>query len=271
MRREIPAPVLAVCAEVAATLETHATLDSLFAYAEVSGDAPGGSKPAKALEWLRRTNRDQEIDPLKVLGRIIEAYMDRPLDPTCSWNEEFINARERITRVLAECDLQYQRGGRISNALGVPTRTLESFIRYRDLAAIDREFERATSNVETHPREAVSAASNVLESVCKVYIEDERLNTPAKQDLQSIWGVVRKHLGFDPSKIEDTDLKKILSGMISVVDGIGSLRTHASSAHGSGRKAYRLEPRHARLAIHSAHTIALFILESWHRSKDEAQ
>jgi hypothetical protein len=78
---------------------------------------------------------------------------------------------------------------------------------------------------------------------------------------------VRKHLGFDPSRLEDQDLKQILSGMISIVHGVGGLRTHSSSAHGSGRKAYKLEPRHARLAIHSAHTVALFVLESWEKRK----
>ncbi|MEO9946799.1 abortive infection family protein [Paraglaciecola sp.] len=42
-----------------------------------------------------------------------------------------------------------------------------------------------------------------------------------------------------------------------------SARTHASSAHGEGRKVYNLKPRHARLAINSAHTVALFVLETW--------
>lgn len=88
---------------------------------------------------------------------------------------------------------------------------------------------------------------------------------PAKQELQSVWNVVRKALGFDPSHIEDRDLQSILSDAISVVHGIGSLRTHASSAHGSGRKSYRLEPRHARLAVHEAHTLTPFILESWEK------
>lgn len=46
-------------------------------------------------------------------------------------------------------------------------------------------------------------------------------------------------------------------------EGIGALRTHASSAHGAGKKQYKLEARHARLAIHAAHTVTLFVLESW--------
>lgn len=86
---------------------------------------------------------------------------------------------------------------------------------------------------------------------------------PAKQDLQAVWSVVRRHLGFDPGQVEDDDLRAILSGLIATVTGIGALRTHASSAHAPGRKRYRLEPRHARLAIHGAHTVTVFVLETW--------
>lgn len=267
MRRIIPAPVLSVCAEIAAQRETHATLDSLFTYAGASGDPPGGSKQAKALEWLRITNKDVTLQPLDVIGRLIENYMEAPINHDNSWGEQLSKDRERITDVLSRCELQYVRGGKIVGALGAPSRTLEEFIREQDIAAIDTEFTRALSNVETNPREAVSAASNILESLCKVYIVDEGLEMPAKQDLKPIWAIVRKHLGFDPSLIEDTDLQTILSGLISVVEGVGALRTHASSAHGQGRKAYKIEPRHARLAIHAAHTVTLFTLETWKKMR----
>lgn len=155
----------------------------------------------------------------------------------------------------------------ITTGLGIPTRALSDFIRDHDYAAIDREFQRALDNVEADPREAISAASNIVESVCKIFIEDEELEMPAKQDLQGVWTIVRKHLGLDPSTLSDKDLQQILTGIISVVHGIGALRTHASSAHGAGRITYQLEPRHARLAIHSAHTVALFVLESWQQRK----
>lgn len=263
MRRVIPGPLLSVCAEIAANRESHATLNSLFTYAGAPGEPPAGSKVAKAVEWLRVTNKDESVQPLDVLGKLIENYMDAVLDPNNSWEEERIKDREKIAATLAQCELQYVRGGKIIGSLGAPSRTLEEFIRDRDISSIDLEFNRALSNVDSNPREAVSAASNILESLCKVYIHDEGLEAPAKQDLKPVWTIVRKHLGFDPSQVEDDDLKMILSSLIGIVEGIGALRTHASSAHGAGRKSYRLEPRHARLAIHSAHTVALFVLESW--------
>jgi hypothetical protein len=264
MRQVIPSTLIAVCAEIASNRESHATLDSLFMYAGASGDPPAGSKHAKALEWLRVPNKDKNIQPLDVIGRLIENYMEEEI----SLEDEYrTKAREKLQKTLAQCKLQYVRGGKIVGALGIPSRTLEEFIRDKDSSSIKIEFQRALTNVESNPREAVSAASNILESLCKVYIDEERLEQPAKQDLKPVWAIVRKHLGFDPSSIEDQDLQTILSGMIAVVEGIGALRTHASSAHGAGKKSYKIEPRHARLAIHAAHTVTLFVLETWSKRK----
>jgi hypothetical protein len=267
MHKLIPAPLLSACAEIAARRETHASLDNLFTYAGVSGDPPEGSKSTKALAWLRNTNKDKNNRPMDVLGRLIENYMEELIDPDDHFYQDKIKDQEKISKVLAQCELQYLKGGKIVGTLGSPSRTLEEFIREKNISSIDTEFNRALTNVELNPREAVSAASNILESICKVYIEEENLERPTKQDIKPIWTIVRKDLGFDPAMVEDQDLQTVLSGMISIVEGIGALRTHASSAHGAGKKSYKLEPRHARLAIHSAHTVALFILETWSKKK----
>jgi hypothetical protein len=271
MSTSIPSPLIGVVAEIVAQRETHASLDSLFMYAGAPGEPPEGSKHLKALEWLRRTNSSDSTNAMHVLGRIIENYMEE-FPPEPSHLDDFPAAKftpdqERINKILARSDLKYAKGGVITGALAAPTKTLDEFIRDRDMPALEYEFERALSNVEKSPREAVSAASNILESLCKAYIEERGLEMPSKQDLKPVWTVVRKDLGFDPGQVADLDLQTILSGLLALVDGIGALRTHASSAHGAGKNGYRLEPRHSRLAIHAAHTVALFILESWEKKK----
>lgn len=269
MRREIPQAVIAVVAEVVSNHETHATMDGLFMYAGAPGNPPEGSKHAKALAWIRNVNRAQEVEnPLRVLGRLIEAYMERQAEPG-SWGEKVIpERRARLEKVLASCGLQYINGGTVVVAgLAAPSRTLDELIKARDFDSIGAEFERALRSVDISPRDAVSAACNIIESFCKTYIEEEGLEMPAKQDLQPVWAVVRKHLGIDPSRVEDRDLQEIMSGLIAVASGIGALRTHASSAHGAGKRGYKLEPRHARLAVHAAHTLVLFLLESWTKKK----
>lgn len=273
MKKEIPAPVIAILSENMPVVETHASLDNLFSYAEAPGEPPEGSKPVKVQAWLRRVNKESG-HPLIVLGRLIECYMELPdiEDSTSTWSgvptvdvkKEF---KYKLEAILSRCNLTYLTGGVISDGSSAPSRALAEFIKGRDIPSIDAEFNRALANVNSEPREAVSAACNILESIFKTYITDEKLEMPQKQDLQNVWKVVRSDLGFNPGTLEDEDLKKILSGVLSVVDGIGAFRTHASSAHGQGRKIYNLMPRHARLAIHSAHTIALFVLETWDERK----
>lgn len=87
MRQLIPAAVLAVTAELSSERETHATLDSLFTYAGAPGNPPEGNKEAKALAWLRRANIES-AEPLQVLGRILEGYLEEVLDPNDRWDKE---------------------------------------------------------------------------------------------------------------------------------------------------------------------------------------
>src|SRR5262249_6138020 len=167
MRREIPSAVIRVVAEQAANSETHATLDSLFMYAGASGDPPPGTKRTKALAWLRRVNQDESLDPLKVLGKLIEGYMEAAIDPADSFDTLVPARKEKIVIVVTLCGLQYVKGGRVIGALASPSQTLAQLIRERDFASINYEFDRALNSVESSPREAVSAACNILESLFK--------------------------------------------------------------------------------------------------------
>lgn len=266
----IPAYVISAIADVVSQVETRASLDSLFMYADAPGDPPEGSKAVKALEWLRRINKESAEDAASIIGRIIEKYLDEDVDqsPTMWFSREQINKKKdnilKIRNALERAGLKYSQGGILSYWDSPATKTLFDLIKRRNIQAIDFEFNREAKNVESSPREAVSAACNILESVFKVYIQEHaHLSMPAKQDIQSVWKIVKTDLGLDTSKVEEQDLQTIVSGIMAVVNGIGALRTHASSAHGAGKNSYRLKPRHAKLAINSAHTIAAFVLETW--------
>jgi hypothetical protein len=106
-----------------------------------------------------------------------------------------------------------------------------------------------------------------VEAFCKVYIADEGLPLPNEQSIKPLWKIVQGHLGLDPSQVADDDLKRILSGLSSLVDGIGAFRTHTGSAHGRGRASYKPAPRHARLTLHAAHSLVTFAIETWDARK----
>lgn len=150
-----------------------------------------------------------------------------------------------------------------AKSLGPGTDELIETLRARKLPTIEVEFSRALRSTMADPPLSITAANAMVEALCKVHIDDYGLPAPKRQQVRALWGVVSSDLRMRPDAVDDSDLKKILSGLISVVEGLGSLRTHSGSAHGKGRRTYRPEPRHARLAVLSASALVDFVIHTW--------
>jgi hypothetical protein len=265
----IPPAVIGTTAPVLDGWYTHSQLNALFMSAGFPGDSPEGNKTEKCTGWLRRGNQELN-DPLAAFGRLIAEMMDAEIDPPQKrpWEPDTVipaDPRERIHAVLAKEGLSYRRGGYVLGAgLTGPSRSLGDRIAAVGVPAIEIEYRRALETVELDPEAAITAACSILESVCKTYIDANDLTPPNKQVLGSLWSVTAEGLGLTPKALADDDLKRILQGLFSIADGIAALRTHEGSAHGrSSSKTYRVAARHARLAVHAAHTMALFVLETW--------
>jgi hypothetical protein len=187
---------------------------------------------------------------------LIEAR-DRVLEQIGSDIELYVANLIRLKKPASVPDLE--------GTIRVATSSLEAIIRERDLDALQTEFDRALESVESNPPSAITAACAIVESVCKVYIADEGLTLPSEQTVKPLWREVQSHLGLAPGTVIDSDLKRIAGSLATLVDGIGSLRTHAGSAHGRGRDSIQISSAHARLAVHSAHSLVHFVLEIWPR------
>lgn len=232
--KPLPVPVCSVVGDVLGTfIYNHKAIETLFYEAGATGEVPPGNCVVKCQSWLKRLHSEVP-DPAAVLGKVLEEFMEveRPFQ-----TQDQESARKRITEVLARFGLSYHQGGVILGAAdALPTKSLKQVLRDRDLVGLNKEFERALANVEKDPPAAITAACSILEALFKIYIEDYGIEMPADQSLKPLWKAASKHLGLIPSAVEDDDVKKVLSGMNSVVDGIGSLRTHTGSAHGHGRR-----------------------------------
>jgi hypothetical protein len=258
----IPRPVAAQIAKLFNSYYSRTEFTNFFNMSGTEVESPGGNKVDEVTNWLLLIGRNEPDKALAILGQVLEDFFEI---------EHYGHGHDVDSHVLRQTmeryGLRYVKGGNVvSSKTAGATKSLESLLANKNFPAVLEEFERATKNVDAEPREAASAAANILEAICKEYIVlHPRLTMPAKQDLSKVFDVVRKDLGFDPSALQDDDLKAILSGLIAIVSGIAALRTHASSAHAqsTSQKSYRLAPRHARLAIHSAHAVVAFILETW--------
>ena len=264
-RDRIPSPICAVVGEILGDhYYSHARLETLFLEAGAPGDPPAGNCRIKCTEWLRRASRDHTIDCFSVLGGVLEDLMEIELDLDSSDDKELLRLRHRIEKQLKKHGFEYQAGGKIYSPTQTPTaRHLAEILRDRDFTAIEIEHERALESIERDPEATLTAACAMFEAFCNVYIEDEDLTIPKRQTAKELWKVVNSHMNLDGRTVADEDVRKILSGLSSIIDGFAALRTHAGSAHGRGRRRYRLEHRHVRLVVHSTHALVSFLIETW--------
>lgn len=263
-RATIPPQVIAIVSNVLGRYYyNHTSLNALFIGCGAPPEVPPGNCVQKCLTWLKHANDDPKLDTLELLGCVLQNFMDSNTSPYSHWKDD----RERIEKALAKNGLSYHPGGRIiGGQASAPSRSLEGIIREHGLPALNVEFERALTNIQSDPPAAVTAACAIIEAFCKVYIEEEGLQLPAEQTVKRLWAVVQADLGLDPSSVADQDVKRVLGGLASIVDGVGALRTHAGSAHGHGSPGLQITSRQARLAVHAAHTLVVFAMETWRAS-----
>ena len=115
---KIPLSLIAILSEILSEYETHATLDNLFLYADINSEIPNVSKPAKVQQVLMEVNK-ANIEPLKVLGRILEKYLDGGVLYVRD-QEKFNKQIENIKKILSDNSLLYITGGIISGSLTTP-------------------------------------------------------------------------------------------------------------------------------------------------------
>lgn len=211
-------------------------------------------------------NRRGETDALQ---RIIEA---------AAAPQDFLSEPERLQTVLKYLNVHLagdgvelqQQGARVrlckAGATAPVISALDNVVRTIDFDTVQREIDRALANAETDPEDAVTAANAALESVCRSILLELGLPLPERRDLTSLYKAVREPLGLgvvQVSKEIAEDVQQVLGSLTGVVQGVGALRTHAGDAHGREKGFRRIDARIARLAIHSAGSASLFLIETW--------
>ncbi len=230
-----------------------------------------GSRVPSLTDCLIGLNRSHEDDDKAKLVAIVESAGD-PRD--------FLDDPEKGVRVLAHLnaalafdDLELRNaGGRIRLVTRGRATPIVADLAARaetfDFDTVRRDLDRAMESADGDPEDAVTAACSIIESMCRSVLIELDLPLPAKLDISGLYKAVRGPLGLSPER-EDfapeiaDDVRKVLSGLATTIEGVGNLRTHGGDAHGRERGYRRIDARIARLAIHAASTAAVFILETW--------
>ncbi len=266
----IPLEIIAFLSKELPQFNSHTELDTLFLSAGIASDSiPNENREKKVQRKLSNIN-DSCSEPIQKL----EILLNEATKPVTGNDVSFVylktreekkkTFKENIETELNKHGFAYINGKILpSKSLSPASITLSDLIKNRNVESINREFDRAIKNLNTNPLDAISSACNILESILKVYILEKGLELPNTQILKELWKVVKEDFKFGLSKLGQDDLQKINSGITSIIDGIASIRTHESSAHGGGPESYIPEVRQARLVVNAAHSLAVYILETW--------
>jgi len=123
------------------------------------------------------------------------------------------------------------------------------------------------SSIENAPHISIGLAKELIETCCKSIFEERSQSYDKNWDLTKLMKETTKLLKLTPEDIPNktkaaTSIKQILGSLCSVVQGIGEIRNEYGSGHGKVGKFKGLQPRHAKLAVGSASTLAIYLLET---------
>ncbi|MFH1109889.1 MAG: abortive infection family protein [Planctomycetota bacterium] len=217
---------------------------------------------------------NKQPDGRATIIRVIEAAADPRdyLDDTA----KLAAVVDYLNRRLTFDGYELRKIGQTFKVVALATNTvaaaaLKEKAKALDLESVHSDFDRALTQADTDPSDAITAACSTVESVCKCILDELGKPYPTNKDIKGVVGEVAKHLNLSPGRDDlpkewEQDIRTILSGLFNVVGGIGSLRTHAGDAHGRGKHPVPADARIARLAIHAASTVSLFYIETWQRT-----
>lgn len=123
------------------------------------------------------------------------------------------------------------------------------------------------TSIENSPHIAIGLAKELIETCCKSIFEERKMKYEKTWDLPKLMKETTKLLKLTPEDISDEvkaakSIKQILGSLSSVVQGIGEIRNEYGSGHGKDGKFKGLQPRHAKLAVGAASTLAIYLLET---------
>lgn len=180
---------------------------------------------------------------------------------------------QRLVRLLGVDGFEY-RGGKILPMGRAPALThLRSIAVEVDYPYLLKELDRIEKSVETDPHQAIGTSKELLETVCKTIL----LETPGAKAIDKDWklsqlcGATLEVLRLTPASVPEAaaarqTIAALLGQLGQIPQRLAELRNPFGSGHGHEGRAVGLEPRHARLAIGAASTLALFLFET-HRDR----
>jgi hypothetical protein len=129
------------------------------------------------------------------------------------------------------------------------------------------QIRRIEASVDADPSLAIGTAKELLETCCKTILAERGKPVEGTPDLSTLTKATFKELKLVPEGIPEAAkgaevIKRLLSNLATICHGLAELRGLYGTGHGKHGSAAGLGPRHAKLAVGAASTLAVFLFET---------
>ncbi|HEY0151052.1 MAG TPA: abortive infection family protein [Longimicrobium sp.] len=185
--------------------------------------------------------------------------------------EENARSRDKLLRALARDGFDYVDGRIVRRAGALHLDELTGTVHQMDAPELQRQIERMRLSVEDDPGLAIGTAKELLESVARTILAERGVEAAESWDVARLVGAARESLSLLPEDIDSDHkgaaaIKRLLGQLGATVQSLAELRNLYGTGHGKVGSRSSVHPRHARLAVGAAATLATFLLET-HQSR----
>jgi len=109
---------------------------------------------------------------------------------------------------------------------------------------------------------AITTARTMLEALLtELHLRIAGVRDDHKGDLPALYKAVSKSLGMDTGRKDlGENFKKVVQGLITIVQGVSEVRNAASDAHA---REHKPAAHHAKVVVNAVKTVATFLIESY--------
>ena len=130
-----------------------------------------------------------------------------------------------------------------------------------------KDWIRARNSIKTDSSDSITRSSSYLESVCRKILDDRNVPLPSKTDMSPLIGATLATLNNPKNKTAGNDTEQLMGSIKGLFQGVGTIRTHFGTAHGSSADSFIMDEIYARLVSDAAATASVFLLKLHRNNK----
>ncbi|HMO86856.1 MAG TPA: abortive infection family protein [Lacipirellulaceae bacterium] len=236
-----------------------------------------GQRRALVQQYLKTLDLNKPRDARRLL-RVFEGVLAE-LD-VARQNREAYDQKEAervfvlLCRLLKHDGYRYEDGHIIAERQVRGLEDLQHAVGPLDLPHLLQQIDRMRDAADDDPWLAIGTAKELVETVCKTILRERSVEPSGRPEMPELLKLTRDSLRLLPEHIDggakaaDT-IKRLLSNLGTIAQNLAELRRDYGTGHGHDGRARGLEPRHARLAVNAAVTLATFLVET-HQARSAA-